>query len=146
MRSGFWNKIKAFGEIRLTAAAQLVRENLTGAATVVNLSINSPIARVQELTVTGAVAPDVIFVELNHATVVIAATLADPAAHAGIVFVVKNTSASGTAAHTVTLATGTWDGTNNVATLNAPDEQLAVIFDSNGKGIVLVNTGTVGLS
>ena len=68
----------------------------------------------QELTVSGAVTPGVSSVELNHATVVVAATIADSKAHQGKLFVVKDTSASGTAAHTLTLTAGTFDGTNNV--------------------------------
>lgn len=100
---------------------------------------------IQELTATGAVTAGVEFVELNHATVAIAATIANAANHAGF-FVVKNTSASGTAAHTLTLTAGTFDGTNDIATLNAPNEQLLVFFDSAGAGRIVVNTGSVALS
>jgi hypothetical protein len=105
-------------------------------------------ARVQEVTATagGTITPGVVMVELNHATVVAAATIADAANHAGIPFTVRNTSASGNAAHTLTLTSGTFDGTNNVATLNAPGESLTVVFDSAGDGLVILNTGTVGLS
>jgi len=99
----------------------------------------------QELTASGAVTPGVQSVELNHATVVIAATIADSKAHQGL-FVVKDTSASGTAAHTLTLTAGTYDGTNNVATLNAPNECLVVWFDSAGNGTIVENVGSVALS
>lgn len=99
----------------------------------------------QELTATAAVTPGVESVELNHATVVIAATIADSKAHQGL-FVVKDTSASGTAAHTLTLTAGTFNGTNNVATLNAPNECLVVYFDSAGDGTIVENVGTVALS
>jgi len=99
----------------------------------------------QELTASGAVNPGAQIVELNHASVVIAATIADFAAHAGI-FIVKDTSASGTAAHTLTLTAGTFDGTNTIATLNAPAEQLVVFVDGDGNGTVIENTGGVGLS
>ncbi len=102
-------------------------------------------ARVQELTVTGAVTAGVQSVELNHATVVVEATIADATNHQGLL-VVKNTSASGTAAHTLTLTSGTFDGTNSVATLNAPDEALVVYIDSAGNGTIVENVGTVGLS
>lgn len=110
-----------------------------GAATVAEKS------KSQELTESGAVLPGVQSVELNHATVVVAATIADAADHTGL-FVVKDTSASGTAAHTLTLTSGTFDGTNNVATLNAPKECLIVWFDSDGNGTIVENVGTVGLS
>lgn len=102
-------------------------------------------AGVQELTASGAVTPGVRSLELNHATVVIAATIADAAAHPGL-FVIKDTSATGTAAHTVTLTAGTFNGTNTIATLNARDEFLAVYFDSTGRGQVVANVGAVALS
>lgn len=102
-------------------------------------------ARVQEFTETGTVTAGVQSVELNHATVVVEATIADAANHQGL-FVVKDTSASGTAAHTLTLTAGTFNGTNNVATLNAPDECLIVYFDSAGNGTIVENVGTVALS
>lgn len=99
----------------------------------------------QALTASGAVNAGVKSLELNHATVVIAATIADAADHAGLFYVV-NTSASGTAAHTLTLTSGTFDGTNNVATLNAPAESLLVFFDGSGNGRIVLNTGSVALS
>ena len=97
----------------------------------------------QELTATGAVNSGTQLLELNHATVVIAAT------HTVIpntTLIIKDTSATGTAAHTVTLTGGTFNGTNTIATLNARDEMLMVAFDSAGRGQVIVNVGTVGLS
>lgn len=100
-------------------------------------------AGIQELTASGAVTAGIQSLELNHATVVIAATVAAPTPG---LFVVKDTSASGTAAHTVTLTTGTWDGTNDVATLNAPGEALVVYFDSAGNGVIVENIGAVVLS
>lgn len=101
--------------------------------------------RVQELTSSGAVTAGKQSVELNHATVVVAATIADAANHQGL-FVVKDTSATGTAAHTLTLTSGTFDGTNNVATLNALNECLVVYFDSAGNGTIIENVGSVALS
>lgn len=102
-------------------------------------------ARVQELTVTGAVTAGVQSVELNHATTAIAATIADATNHQGLL-IVKNTSASGTEAHTLTLTSGTLDGTNSVATLDAPGEALAVYIDSAGNGVIIENIGSVALS
>lgn len=97
------------------------------------------------LTASGAVTAGVRSLTLAHASVVIAATIADATAHTGF-FAVTNTSASGTAAHTVTITTGTWNGTNKVATLNAPAESLLVFFDASGNGTIVVNTGSVALS
>lgn len=96
----------------------------------------------QELTVSGAVTEGVQSVELNHATVVIAATMTPKPG----LFVVKDTSATGTAAHTLTLSGGTFNGTATVATLNARDEMLVVYFDSNLRGQVIANVGEVALS
>ena len=101
-------------------------------------------AGIQELTVSGAVDAGVRGVELNHATVVVAATM-DPPANGGFV-VIKDTSASGTAAHTLTMNSGTLNGTNTIATLNAPNECLVVYFDSAGNGTIVENVGSVALS
>lgn len=98
----------------------------------------------QTLTASGAVTAGTEILELNHATVVIAATM-DALKHPGL-FIVRDTSASGTAAHTLTLSNGTFDGTNTVATLNAPGEALVVFFDSAGRGQIVENTGAVALS
>lgn len=99
----------------------------------------------QELTASAAITPGVSSIELNHASVAVVTTIADTKAHQGL-FVIKDTSASGTAAHTVTCTVGTLNGTNNVATLNAPDECLVVWFDSAGNGTIVENVGTVALS
>lgn len=100
---------------------------------------------VQELTATGAITITSGVVLLNHATVIIAATLAAPTAGAELFII--DSSASGTAAHTVTLPAGvTWDGTNNTATLNAPGEALHVIAISATRWLILENIGAVALS
>lgn len=103
--------------------------------------------RVQEVTATanGTVAEGVQSVELNHTGTIAAAVIADFSNHQGI-FSVKDTSATGTAAHTLTLTSGTFNGTNNVATLNALNESLVVYVDSAGNGTILVNVGSVALS
>lgn len=96
----------------------------------------------QELTASGAVTEGVQSVELNHASVVIAATMTPRPG----MFVVKDTSATGTAAHTLTLNAGSFNGTATVATLNARDEMLVVYFDSELRGQVIANVGAVALS
>jgi len=119
------------------------------AVTATALEINQaadPDSRVQELTASGAVTAGVQSVELNHATVAVDATIATAVGHPGLL-VIKNTSASGTAAHTVTLTAGTFNAANNnKVTLNAPDEFIAFYIDSAGSGEMLVNYGTVALS
>lgn len=96
-----------------------------------------------ELTATAAIPATARHVELNHATVVIAATYT---VVPNTIMIIKDTSATGTAAHTVTLTGGTFNGTATVATLNARDEFLMVHFDSAGRGQVIVNVGSVALS
>ena len=78
---------------------------VTATATEIN-RVADVSARVQELTASGAVTAGVQSLELNHASVAIAATVAAViGAHDGFLMV-KNTSASGTAAHTCTLTGG----------------------------------------
>ena len=108
-------------------------------------SLRAGRGNMQELTASGAVTPGVNAIELNHATVVVAATIADLADHQGFL-VIKDTSASGTAAHTVTAAAGTFDGTNDVLTLNAPKECIVLWIDSAGNGTIVENVGAVALS
>lgn len=102
-------------------------------------------ARVEELTESGNVTAGVQSVELNHATVAVDAVIADSLNHEGLL-IMKDTSASGTAAHTVTLTSGTFDGTNNKVTFNAPNEALCVYIDSAGDGTILENVGSAVLS
>jgi hypothetical protein len=101
---------------------------------------------IQTLTATGAITVGRHgLVQLNHATVIIAATLAAPTA--GDDLIIVDNSASGTAAHTVTLPAGvTWDGTNNTATLNAPGEALHVVALSATRWFIMENIGSVALS
>lgn len=99
----------------------------------------------QELTASGAITLNSGLFTLNHATVIIEATLDAPVA--GDELHIVDNSASGTIAHTVTTAAGvTWDGTNNTATLNAPGEALHVIALSATRWFILENIGSVALS
>lgn len=107
-------------------------------------SFQSPHAT-QTLTATGAITINNGLVLLNHASTIIEATLDAPTV--GDHLYIVDGSASGTAAHTVTLPSGvTWDGTNNTATLNAPGEALDVIAISATRWLILENIGTVALS
>lgn len=99
----------------------------------------------QELTATGAFTLGSGLALLNHASVIIAATLAAPAV--GDDLVIVDNSATGTAAHTVTTAAGvTWDGTNNTATFNLLGETLHVVALSATRWLILENIGSVALS
>lgn len=105
--------------------------------------VQGPNLRVVELLASGAIAANTQVVELNHASVVIAATYT---VIPNSEMTIKDTSATGTAAHTVTLTGGTFNGTATIATLNARDEFLKVAFDSAGRGQVIANVGSVALS
>lgn len=138
--------VESGGEIDIETGGSLKLAGTAIAATAAEINRVADVsARVQQLTASGAVTAGVQSVELAHATVVIAATIADAANHQGL-FIVKNTSASGTVSHTLTLTAGTFNGTNNVATLNAANEALLVYFDSAGDGTIVENVGEVGLS
>lgn len=99
----------------------------------------------QELTETGAITAGKNLVELNHIDTAIEATIEDLANHPGLL-TITNTSASGTAAHTVTAAAGTFDGSNEILTLNAPGESIVLWIDADGDGTVALNVDDVGLS
>jgi len=98
-----------------------------------------------EYTESGAIPATVQNIELNHATVAAEMTIADLADHQGMV-TIKNTSASGTVSHTITLAAGTFNGSNDVVTLDAGGEFIAIWVDSSGNGSVIENVGSVALS
>ena len=105
-------------------------------------------ARTELLETAGAVAitPGVQSVELDEDTTAIAATIADAAAHQGL-FVAKAISEpAGGEDHTITLTSGTWDGSNTVATFADILDTLVVYFDSNGDGTIVENVGAVALS
>ncbi len=152
LASGYFTDGDALG---MQEGDEIVVKDTTAKKTYTGFSVSAVVSggaatidddqNVQELTASGAVTNGVQRLQLNHATVVIAATIADFADHVGL-FIVEDTSASGTAAHTLTLASGTFDGTNNVATLNAPAERLVVQVGDDGNGVILENTGSVGLS
>jgi hypothetical protein len=131
-------------QITSTAAELNLNDGQTATATEVNYNCD-PDYVVQSLTASGAVTAGVRNLVLNSNTVAIAATIATAVAHAGE-FTITDGSATGTAAHTVTIATGTFDGTNDIATLNAPGERLIVGFDAAGAGTIILNTGSVALS
>lgn len=99
----------------------------------------------QTLAASGAITLNSGLAMLAHATVVIEATLDAPAA--GDELYIVDTSATGTAAHTVTVPAGvTWDGSHTIATFDAPGEALHVIALSATRWLILENIGTVVLS
>lgn len=133
-----------------SVATDAINEKSSGAGVTVDGGLikdgRSNLGRqVQTLVATGEITIKSGLVILSHTGTVIAATLAAPTP--GDELIIVNNSASGTAAHTVTVPAGvTWDGTNDVATLDAPGEALHVIAVSATRWFILENIGTVGLS
>ena len=99
--------------------------------------------KIQDLLASGAISEGAELVRLNHATVAIAATIAKP--RPGRLLVITQMDA-GTAGHTVTLAAGTFDGTNDVATFNAAGESLVLYGISETRFLVVENLGAVAFS
>src|SRR5262245_33821205 len=104
-------------DVESGGALKLAGTQVTATAAELNAAADVS-ARTLELTASGVIPAGTQSVELNHASVVIAATyVVQPG-----LFIIKDTSATGTAAHTVTLTGGTFNGTATIATLNARDE------------------------
>lgn len=140
--------IASGGEIDIESGGALKLAGTQVNATAAEVNNSADVSgRVQEVTATsnGTITAGIQSVELNHISTIAAATIADASNHQGL-FIVKDTSASGTIAHTLTLTAGTFDGTNNKATLNAPNEALVVYFDSSGDGTIVENVGAVALA
>ena len=95
------------------------------------------------LVASGAIPSKVSYVELNDTTPLIAATIAAPAA--GRLLIITQID-SGTAGHTVTLTSGTYDGSNTIATFNAQYETLVLFGVSTTRFVIVENIGAVGLS
>jgi hypothetical protein len=102
--------------------------------------------RTEELTSSGAVTAGIQSTELNHTSTAIAATIANSNTHQGLYHVKATTEPAGGQDHTLTLTSGTFNGSNNVATFADINDALLVYFDSNGAGTIIENVGTVSLS
>lgn len=85
--------------------------------------------------------PAASFVQLDHATVKIEATMTPTVGQ----FLVISQKDAGTVGHTVTTA-GTFDGTNNTATFNAANETLVLFGVSSTRWAIVQNIGSVALS
>jgi len=93
-------------------------------------------------TTAGAIAEAANVVDINNVSK-LAMTITMP--RPGRILVITQIDA-GTAGHTVTLAQGTFDGTNNTATFNAQYEALVLLGISTSRFLILKNYGSVGLS
>jgi hypothetical protein len=64
----------------------------------------------------------------------------------GQLLILRNLS-SNTTAHVMTCAAGvTFDGTNNTATMDGSGDQLIMVSKSSTEWLIILNTGSVGLS
>lgn len=98
----------------------------------------------QEITTTGtAILGTTSSVLLNKSDGVLASTLTAPST--GRLLLISQYDA-GTSGHTVTLGSGTFDGTNNIATFNAAGETLLLYGLTAARFLVLINNGSVAFS
>lgn len=126
-----------------TKTQKLFINNVEVTATADELNKAAAIAsNTAEYTVSGAIPAAVQNIELNHISVDVDMTIADFADHQGLV-TIKDTSASGTQDHTVTLTSGTFNGSDQTVTFDAGGEGVVIFVDSAGNGIVVANVGTV---
>jgi hypothetical protein len=140
-------EINTLDGITATVAELNLNDGQTATAAEVNDAADKSVfAATYTVTAPAAIPSTVRIIELNHASTAIEKTIATLVPYANSFLIIKNTSASGTAAHKVTVTTGTLDGTNKVATLDAPKECLVLFIDSAGNGTIVVNVGTVGLA
>lgn len=83
---------------------------------------------------------------LNNASTAIASTIANAALHQGYFFIKAGLETGSGQDHTCTITTGTWNGTNKIATFADINDSLFVYFDGSGNGTIITNTGSVSLS
>ena len=114
----------------------------TGKAVKVTDSLVEPFV---QYTVTATNTINCGFIGLAHASSAIVISVPAPE-EAGKLLIIRDNSASGTAAHVVTSTGGTFDGTNNTATLDAPGEQLILYSISSTAWIIVLNSGAVAMS
>lgn len=107
--------------------------------TIAEVTVTQPITA----TANGAIAANANFVTLNHASVGIAATIAAPTPGQDLTITQIDV---GTVGHTVTLTAGTFDGTNSIATFDAPNETLVLRGLTATRYAIVLNLGSVALS
>lgn len=132
------------GELKLGAGAGTA---VTATAAEINARCDVS-AMQQTITTAGAqaITAGKSIVILDNGTTAIASTIADASAHAGIFHIKATTEPAVGQDHTCTITTGTWNGTNKVATFADALDALVVMFDASGNGTVISNTGSVSLS
>jgi len=107
--------------------------------------MNSLVQPFKQYTATATNTVNCGFIGLAHGTTAIVISVPAPE-RAGKLLIIRDNSASGTAAHVVTSTGGTFDGTNNTATFDAPGEQLILYSISSTVWIIVLNSGAVAMS
>jgi hypothetical protein len=130
--------------VTATNAELSILSGVTATKDEINMAADRNI-RTQTLTVTGPITEFVQSIELDHTTVAIAATIAS-AYYRGLLVIKSITEPGAGQDHTVTIAAGTFNGTNKIATFADINDTLVVYFDSAGNGTILANIGSVTLS
>lgn len=128
-----------------TSAAGVTIDGVLAKDSVITAGFKLP--AVEKTVTDAALALGSVRLELKHNTTPVVITCASIPA-AGHLFAIVNTSASGTAAHTVTLPAGVTFAngtlaTDNVATLDAPGEMLLCYVVSATKVGIVMNIGSV---
>ena len=131
--------------ITASVAELNILDGVTATAAEINKACDLS-AQIQTLTASGEITAGVQAVFLNHTTVTIAATIASLAAHQGLFLIKAGLEPGAGGDHTVTVTTGTLNGTNKVATFADAADALLLYVDAAGNGTVLVNTGSVAFS
>lgn len=96
-------------------------------------------------TASGAINADDFHVEITSATPSTAVEMTIAAPAKGRLLIITQQDA-GTAGNIVTLATGSWDGTNKRLTFDAQDETIVAYGVSATRFVILENIGSVSLS
>ena len=104
---------------------------------------NKNVGVVQAITANGAIAATTELATLNKADGALAVTIAAPSAGR---FLVITQLDAGTHGHTVTLTSGTYDGTNLKATFNAAGKSLVLYGVSATRFLIVANIGSVALA
>lgn len=122
-----------------------VKGNLTAGTLNIGTQVAPIVSGYVEYTATASNSVNSGCITLKHDTVAILISVPAPGA-AGKTLIIRDNSTGGTAAHVVTATSGTFDGTNNTATFNAPGEQLILYSVSATAWIIVLNSGSVGMS
>lgn len=131
---------KDIATIRNLTATSVAAGNLSGTFAG-GATLNQTAFTIQDITTTGtAILGTTSVVALDKSDGVLASTLAAPSTGRYLIITQYD---SGTSGHTVTLGSGTFDGTNTIATFNAKGDTLVLLGLTAASFLVLQNTGVV---